>query len=186
MGDGFERVHWILDEAFDATGEFTDTFLHQVLQQTAYADNPLFTILQEPCFAQDARPTAWAAERIAAEHPAFAAGADPLLFTGEMIYPWMFEEITALRPFAAAADILADWTEWGPLYDPARLAANEVPVAAVVYHDDMYVDADLSLRTLGQLGSARAWVTNEWEHDGVNASGDVVLSRLLDMTAGRI
>ncbi|WP_223198596.1 hypothetical protein [Solihabitans fulvus] len=49
----------------------------------------------------------------------------------------------------------------------------------------MCVDADLSLETLRQLGAARAWVTNEWEHDGVNASGDVVLSRLPDLTAGQ-
>lgn len=186
MGDGYERVHWILDEAFDSAGRLSDTFLLQVMQHTGFVDNPLFTILQEPCFAQDARPTNWAAQRIAQEHPGFAPDADPLLFTGEMIYPWMFEDIRALRPFAEAAEILAGWTEWPALYDPARLAANPVPLAAAVYHDDMYVDADLSLRTLRALGSARAWVTNEWEHDGVNASGDGVLSRLMDMTAGRL
>jgi pimeloyl-ACP methyl ester carboxylesterase len=185
MGDGYERVHWILDEAFDAAGELTDTFLLQVMQHTGFVDNPLFTIMQEPCFAQGPVPTAWAAEQIMAEYPRFAAEAEPLLFTGEMIYPWMFQEIKALRPFAEAAEILAGWTEWPSLYDPARLAANEVPLAAAVYHDDMYVDADLSLRTLSQVGSTRAWVTNEWEHDGVNASGDAVLSRLMDMNAGR-
>ena len=31
----------------------------------------------------------------------------PLLFTGEMMYPWMFRDIAALRPFAGAADLLA-------------------------------------------------------------------------------
>ncbi|GAA2002201.1 alpha/beta fold hydrolase [Catenulispora subtropica] len=186
MSDGFERVHWLLDEAFDSAGELSDTFLLQVMQQTGFTDNPLFTILQEPCFAQGPEPTAWAAQRIMAEHPRFAADADPLLFTGEMIYPWMFEELTSLRPFAEAAEILAGWTEWPRLYDPQRLAANTVPLAAVVYHDDMYVDAELSLRTLDRVGAARAWVTNEWEHDGVNASGEGVLSRLMDMTTGRI
>ncbi|TCO54159.1 alpha/beta fold hydrolase [Actinocrispum wychmicini] len=186
MGDGYERVHWILDDAFDTAGDLTDTFLLQVTQQTGFVDNPLFTVLQEACFAQDARPTAWAAHRIAAEHPRFSAEADPLLFTGEMIYPWMFEDIRALRPFADAAELLASWTDWPPLYDPRQLAANQVPVAAIVYHDDMYVDAELSLRTLRQVGAACAWVTNEWQHDGVNAAGDTVLSRLMDMTAGRL
>ncbi len=98
----------------------------------------------------------------------------------------MFEEYRALRPFAEAADILAAKTDWPRLYDPARLAANQIPLAAVVYHDDMYVDAGLSLRTIRDLGSARAWVTNEWEHDGVNASGGTVLARLMDMAAGRL
>ncbi|MEY9854670.1 pimeloyl-ACP methyl ester carboxylesterase [Catenulispora sp. GAS73] len=185
MSDGFERVHWLFDEAFDAVGELTDTFLLHVMQQTGFVDNPLFTIMQEPCFAQGSRPTDWAAQRIMAEYPRFDEAAEPLLFTGEMIYPWMFQEVKALQPFAAAAEILAGWTEWPALYDPARLAANQVPLAAVVYHDDMYIPTELSLRTLNQVGTARAWVTNEWEHDGVNASGDVVLSRLMDMNAGR-
>ena len=36
-----------------------------------------------------------------------------------MIYPWMFDEIRALRPFAGAADILAATADWPALYDPA-------------------------------------------------------------------
>jgi hypothetical protein len=44
-----------------------------------------------------------AAARALHDHPAFAGDADPVLFTGEMMYPWMFEQIAALRPFAGAA-----------------------------------------------------------------------------------
>lgn len=183
MSDGFERVHWLLDEAFDSTNNLSDTFLLQLMQQTGFTDNPLFTVLQEPCYGQGT-PTNWAAQRALSEHPHFSADADPLLLTGEMMYPWMFEQISSLRPFAEAANLLAEWTDWPPLYDPQRLAANTVPLAAVVYHDDMYVDAELSLHTLKNLGAARAWVTNEWEHDGVNASGEGVLSKLMDMTSG--
>ncbi len=186
MGDGYERVHWMLDEAFARPGELSDTFLLNVSGPTGFVDNPLFTILQEPCFAQGSTPTAWAAQRIMAEHPAFAEDADPLLFTGEMIYPWMFQDVRALRPFAEAADILAAKDDWPLLYDPKQLAKNEVPLAAAVYHDDMYVPAEFSLRTLSSLGAARAWVTNEWEHDGGNASGGSVLARLMDMVAGRV
>jgi pimeloyl-ACP methyl ester carboxylesterase len=185
MGDGFERVHWLVDEAFSHGTEFSDAFLLNVMQATGFVENPLFTVLQEACFGHGPKATDWAAERVMADFPAFAAEAEPLLFTGEMIYPWMFEEIRALRPFAEAADLIA-CSAWPPLYDPVRLAENRVPVAAVVYHDDMYVDADLSLRTIRELGSARAWVTNEWEHDGVSASGGAVLSRLMDLAAGRI
>jgi hypothetical protein len=31
----------------------------------------------------------------------------------------------------------------------------------------------------------RAWVTNEYEHDGLRASGGRVLDRLLDLARGR-
>ncbi|GGT15881.1 alpha/beta fold hydrolase [Streptomyces purpureus] len=185
MGDGFERLHWLLDEALDTEGGLTATFLHQVMTLTGFTDNPLFAVAQETIYGQGAGPTAWAAARAQAGFPEFAEDADPLLLTGEMIYPWMFREIRGLRPFAEAADLLAARTDWPPLYDPRRLAANKIPLAAIVYHDDMYVDAGLSLSTVRQVGAAKAWVTNEWEHDGVSASGGRVLARLMDLARGR-
>ncbi|RPF29704.1 alpha/beta hydrolase family protein [Streptomyces sp. Ag109_G2-6] len=185
MGDGFERIHWLLDESLDAQAKPTDTFLHQVMTLTGFTDNPLFAVMQESLYGQGAGPTGWAASRALAAFPEFAEDADPLLLTGEMIYPWMFREIQGLRPFAEAVDLLAERTDWPPLYDPRRLAANRVPLAALVYHDDMYVDAGLSLRTAREVGATRVWVTNEWEHDGVTASGGRVLSRLMDLAAGR-
>ncbi|MFG2985446.1 alpha/beta fold hydrolase [Streptomyces sp. NPDC048258] len=185
MGDGFERIHWLLDESLDEEAKLTDTFLHQVMALTGFTDNPLFAVMQETLYGQGAGPTGWAASRAMTAFPEFTENADPLLLTGEMIYPWMFREIKGLRPFADAADLLAERPDWPPLYDPRRLAANRVPLAALVYHDDMYVDAGLSLRTAREVGATRVWVTNEWEHDGVTASGGRVLSRLMDLAAGR-
>ncbi|MGW3206008.1 alpha/beta fold hydrolase [Streptomyces sp. NPDC001135] len=185
MGDGPTRLHWLLDEAVGADGDLSATFLQQVTHLTGLVDNPLFAVLQEACFAQGGKPTDWAAARAIADRPEFAEDTDPLLLTGEMFYPWMYEEISALRPFRDAARLLAERADWPALYAPSRLAANQVPVAAVVYHDDMYVPAELSLPTARSVGALRAWVTNEWEHDGVTASGEGVLSRLMDMAAGR-
>lgn len=163
----------------------SDTFLDQVRGLTGFTGNPLFAVLQETLYGQGASATGWAAARALGDFPEFADDADPFLLTGEMIYPWMFQEIAALRPFAGAADLLARRTDWPPLYDTDRLAANEVPLAAIVYHDDMYVDAGLSLRTAREVGACRVWVTNEWEHDGLTASGGRVLARLMDLAAGR-
>ncbi|WP_327581034.1 alpha/beta hydrolase [Nonomuraea sp. NBC_00507] len=172
MKPGYERMHWLLDEAEG----LPETFLHQVLARTSFADNPLFAALQESIYGSGTGATAWAAERERARHPAFAEEARPLLFTGEMIYPWMFEEIRALRPFRAAVELLAERAEWPRLYDLDRLAANEVPVAAAVYFDDMYVDSGLQLDTAARVGNAQAWVTNEYEHDGIGE--DRVFARL--------
>ncbi|KOY53250.1 alpha/beta fold hydrolase [Streptomyces sp. XY332] len=185
MSDGFERIHWLLEESLDREAKLTDTFLHQVMTLTGFTDNPLFAVMQETLYGQGAGPTGWAASRALAAFPEFAEDADPFLLTGEMIYPWMFREVKGLRPFADAADLLAQRPDWPPLYDPRRLAANRVPLAALVYHDDMYVDAGLSLCTAREVGATRVWVTNEWEHDGVTASGGRVLSRLMDLAAGR-
>ncbi|MEV0825237.1 alpha/beta fold hydrolase [Nonomuraea rubra] len=163
MKPGYERMHWLLDES----DGLPETFLHQVLARSSYADNPLFAALQESIYGHGAGATAWAAQRERACHPAFAEDARPLLFTGEMIYPWMFQEIRALRPFRGAVELLAERDDWPPLYDLNRLAANDVPVAAAVYFDDMYVDSGLQLDTASRVGNTQAWVTNEYEHDGI-------------------
>lgn len=182
MSYGYAQLHWLLDEAWHGD-RLSATFLHQVMELTGFVDNPLWA-LQEYCYALGRGPTGWAADRAMAERPEFAAGADPLLFTGEMMYPWMFEQIAALRPFAGAADRLASADDWPDLYDRRRLAANEVPVLAAVYADDMYVDAGLSLETAAAVGNVRTWVTNEFEHDGLRADGDTVLGHLIDMADG--
>ncbi|SDE37823.1 alpha/beta fold hydrolase [Auraticoccus monumenti] len=183
MGPGAERLHWLVDEAFVAPGRLGADFLQQVQTRTSQVGSPLFWSLQESIYGSGEVTTGWAAETERASHPDFDPDARPLLFTGEMAFPWMFEEVAALRPFAAAVDLLAARTSWPELYDTARLAANEVPVAAMVYHDDMFVDAGLSLQTLAGLGNAEAWISNEWEHDGL---GDPrVLRGLRERVAAR-
>ncbi|TDD26558.1 alpha/beta fold hydrolase [Kribbella turkmenica] len=175
MKPGYERMHWLVDEAFDGD-ELSDTFLAQVLDRSSYAGGPLFAALQECIYGSGG---GWAAEAERALHPEFAEDARPLLFTGEMMYPWMFAEIRILRPFQAAVEELASRPAWSPLYDLDRLAANDVPVAAAVYYDDMYVDSALQLDTAARVGNLQAWVTNEYEHDGLSA--ERVFDRLTEL-----
>lgn len=186
MGPGFENIHWLIDEAFSGAAQdrLSDHFLASVMALTAYDANPLFAVLQESIYGQGDGATGWAAERIRAEHPTFADTHRPLNLTGEMMYPWMFSEIRSLRPFQAAAEALAARPQFGRLYDPEQLAANEVPVAAAVYFDDMYVDAGLSLETARHVGNVETWVTNEYEHDGVRQT-DAVFTRLVEMVKER-
>ena len=182
MSPGFENVHWLFDEAFTGRSEahLSDHFLAAVQALTSYDDNPLYALLQECIYGAGEGATNWAAERVLADHPEFATDRRPILFPGEMIYSWMFREIRSLRPFQAAAEALAQHPRYTPLVDTARLAANEVPVAAAVYFDDLYVDAGLSLDTAGRIGNVQAWVTNEYEHDGLRAS-PAVFRRLREM-----
>jgi proline iminopeptidase len=91
----------------------------------------------------------------------------------------MFEEIRVLRPFGPAVDVLAARSEWSELYDVERLAENDVPVAAAVYYDDMYVDSGLQLDTARRVGNLQAWVTNEYEHDGLGS--DRVFKHLTEL-----
>jgi pimeloyl-ACP methyl ester carboxylesterase len=186
-GSGNHQLHYLLENPF-AGDEFSDDFLYQVQSQLSFATGPLYALLHEACYAAGG-PTEWAAERIRAEFPEFSAeaalnGDDPLLFTGEMIYPWMFEHDPVLRPLRRAAGLLAQRDSWPPLYDAERLRANDVPAAAAVYYDDMYVPREYSVRTGATIRGLRAWVTNEYEHDGLRVSNGRVLDRLIAMARG--
>ncbi|MFC9842370.1 alpha/beta fold hydrolase [Streptomyces sp. NPDC060223] len=192
--DGSHRLHYLLEQAFVRTPQgpaLSDAFQEEVQGLLSYAGHPLYALVHEACYAQDDRPTAWSAERVRAEFPQFDAAkalADdrPLLFTGESVHPWTFDTDPALRPLRDTAEELAARTDWQPLYDTARLAANEVPVAAAVYHDDMYVDTEHALRTARAIRGLRTWVTDEFEHDGVRAGGPRVLDRLLALTRDEV
>ena len=185
MSTGTDDLHWLLDTALDRRGEPAPGFLAQVAARTGFATNPLYLVLQEVIYHCGHREPGWAAAGEHARHPQFAADARPLQLTGEAVYPWMYQQVAALRPFAAVAEELASRTEWPELYDVDRLAANEVPVAAVQYYDDPYVDLDLALRTADGLGNAQVWITNEYLHDGLRVAGDTILPRLADLTSGR-
>jgi hypothetical protein len=188
MSTGSNLLHFLLADAFDGD-DIGDDFAYRALGLLTFATGPLFGALHEACYGQGPA-TNWAAQRLRAEFPAFdvppVVGGDPLLFTGEMIYPWMFSTDPVLKPLAEVADILADFDDWPPLYDPERLAANEVPVAAAIYYNDMYVPQQYSVQTAARIRGLRSWVTSEYEHDGLSAGRDQVLDRLVGMVRGSI
>jgi pimeloyl-ACP methyl ester carboxylesterase len=187
MSTGSHALHYLIENPF-AGGELADAFLRQA-QDAIRLGGPLYGVLHEACYAQGDVPTQWAAQRVRAEFPAFDPDTPldsdaPLMFTGEMIYPWMIDSDPLLAPLAEASGLLAERAGWPRLYDPAVLARNTVPAAAAVYFDDMYVDACFSLATAQAIDGLRPWVTNQYEHDGLRVSKGAVLGRLIDMVRG--
>lgn len=185
FSDGFEAVHYLVENAFTRGGKFAYPFLRGVENTQAWDTNPIFSILHEACYTQ-AAASSWAAEEQRGEHPEFSLDQDgPLFLTGEMIYPWLFDEVGTLRPMKEAAELLARAADWPVLYDREVLAQNEVPVAAAVYVNDMYVECQASLETAARIRGLRTWVTDEFEHNGLRSAGARVLGRLIDITSGR-
>jgi pimeloyl-ACP methyl ester carboxylesterase len=186
---GSHDLHYLLEDAFTA-GELNDEFLYSAQPYLSYAGSPLYAVLHEACYGQGTA-TRWSAQRVRAEFSAFdpavaVDGDEPVTFTGEMIYPWMVTGDPVLRSLREAAGLLAEREDWPLLYDPARLAANTVPVAAAVYFSDMYVDRDDSLRTAAAIKGLRPWVTSEYEHDGLRSSDGRVLDRLIGLVRGEV
>jgi pimeloyl-ACP methyl ester carboxylesterase len=174
MGDGFERLHYMIELPFGSRA-----FLHDVEAADPFSRNPIYAVIHEACYASGAA-TRWSAERLFPDE----FRDDPTLLTGEHVYPWMFEEYGELRPLAGAAEILAEH-EWPELYDVERLRENDVPAAAVIYAEDMYVERAFSEETAASIRGLRPWLTNEYQHDGLRQEGGRVLGRLLDLIQGR-
>ena len=191
MSDGFEAVHYLIEEAFidgiegRNRQEMNWNFLFHLEQLQSFDTNPVFSLMQEACYTQQAASN-WSADRLLAEYPEFMLdGAGPILFTGEMIYPWMFDEYPQLQPLKQAADLLARDASWPALYDVEKLRQNRVPVAAAVYFDDMYVHREFSEETARIVPNMKLWITNQYEHNGLRADGEAVVDRLLQMVRGQ-
>jgi hypothetical protein len=163
MSDGFERLHHILelDPASPAFKEDTRDPL-ELLR------NPIYGLLHEACWA-DGGVTNWSAARTRPEMP-------PEYLTGEHILPWMFE--------GELAETLAQH-EWPRLYDPEVLEHNKVPTAATIYTEDLYVERRFAEETAAMMPNFRAWVTSEYDHNGLRVDGERILGRLLDLVRRR-
>ncbi|MFK7915832.1 MAG: alpha/beta fold hydrolase [Pseudomonadales bacterium] len=194
FSDGMEPVHYLLEDAFiegPQGPELSFNFLHGVEQLLPFDTNLLFSILHESIYMDGdtaGGASNWAAARVRESFPQFdVSGQRPLHFTGEMVFPWMFETFTRLRPLAAAADILAKRDQWGPLYDEAALASNTVPVVAAIFEQDMYVERAFSEAVAARIPNFHTWVTPDWDHNAlrVDPQGQVFthLLTLLDQHA---
>ncbi len=181
---GIEAMHYLIEKAFvnGVTGkELSESFISKVERASSYENNPIFTILHESIYAEG-YPTQWAAEQLREEFPEFDVDSDHdrYLFCGEMVAPGMLDDHHSLKPLKEVANLLAEKSDWGPLYDLDQLAKNQVPVSAIAYYDDMYVPIEWSEETAQHVGNFRIWVTNEWEHNGIGIDGSRILRRLIN------
>jgi pimeloyl-ACP methyl ester carboxylesterase len=183
---GVDLLAHLADDAWSLPGhKLSDTFLAGVASIVSFAANPLYALLHEAIYAENGTVTGWSAARVRdglgvpTEAVRDDDGIDRLPLTGEMIYPHTVASDPSLAPLAEAAQLLAArvWDE--PLYDPAALAANRVPIAARVYTRDMFVDPGLSSATAGRTGAVRVVTDHVHHHDGLRRAGPDVLTELL-------
>lgn len=175
LGDsaGFEHLHHVVELPFGSSA-----FLHDTEAGVRFGRNPIYATLHESSYA-DGVPTRWSAHRLLPDEIG-----EEGFFTAEHVFPWMWEDYAGLRPQRAAAELLAEHP-WPKLYDAERLRRNEVPVAATIYSDDLYVERDFAVETAATIRGIRTWETNEFAHNGLRADGERVLGRLIDLARGR-
>lgn len=183
---GLDIVHDIVLRAsndIEAFGHLTRPSLSAIDGGTNFDDHLIYAILHEPIYCEGEAPR-WSAHRMMEDHYAdtfsldkAAEGGEPIFFTGEMIYPWMFEDYTELRKVQDVAERVAADSDWSSLFDTEQLAKNEVPVYAASYVEDMYVDFDLSMQTAKAIKGCKVFTTNVMYHDAVRSKMDEVVKQ---------
>jgi pimeloyl-ACP methyl ester carboxylesterase len=175
LGDsaGFELLHHVVELPFGSLA-----FVHDAEAGVRFSRNPIYATLHESSYA-DGVATRWSADRLLP-----AEVGEEGYFTAEHVFPWMWEDYAGLRPQRAAAERLAEYP-WPALYDADRLRHNEVPAAATIYVDDLFVERDFAEQTAAAIRGLRTWQTDEFVHNGLRADGERVLGRLIDLVRGR-
>lgn len=188
---GLDSVHEIVLKAatelkLKYSGHISRQTLNAIAKAQSFDDNLLYAILHEPLYCQG-NASNWSAERILrSSFPGF----DPArtldlpdqatYFTGEMIFPFMFDdgiysELPALRD---VANQLATDSSWPSLYDRKQLSENTVPVYAAIYMDDMYVDFEYSLETARAIRGCKTFVTNRLYHNALGSKTEQIFEEL--------
>ena len=172
-------------------GHLTRSTLAALEQDNPLDANPIYAILHEAidCYGPGVASN-WAAYRVGSDLEPFHWRADgyagpltaseftlaePLFFSGEMVFPFHLDTYPELLCLKEAARALAVRDDWPNLYDEKQLARNEVPVFAVSYVDDMYVDFELARATAKKVRGIRVLETNAYYHNALRArSGEII------------
>lgn len=170
---------------------FTRPILSEIEKMFALDDAVIYAVLHESVYCQG-ESSNWAAERVGKtlkefqwvmETPLKATNSreSPLYFSGEMIFPFMFETYPELEKLRDVAEILARYTDWPTLYDEEQLARNEVPVYAASFVNDMYVDFGLVQEVVVKIKSCKQFITNTMYHDAVRSQSKSLMEELFKL-----
>ncbi|KAK0940378.1 hypothetical protein LTR29_008117 [Friedmanniomyces endolithicus] len=179
---GLDMVHDIVLRAacdVESFGHLTRGTLSTIDQATSFDEHLIYAILHEPLYCEGHAPN-WSAHRLMSEYRVFdleKADDEPIYFTGEMIYSWMFEDYSELRKVQDTANRIAADSDWPALWNEEQLARNEVPVYAASYVEDMYVDFDLGMETARKIKGCKVFSTNVMFHDGMRSKMDEVFKQ---------
>lgn len=178
---GLDDVHELVlraDTDLTQFGHITRPTIMALEDSESFDSNVIYALLHEPIYCSG-QASNWSAERMMSAYPEFQINTSPdgppVYFTGEMIYPFMFDCYAELKKLKVVGEMLAKTDDWSTLYDWQQLAKNEVPVYAAAYYDDMYVDFDLAMETAGKIKGCKVFLTNTMYHNAIRAKCDEVV-----------
>ncbi|KAJ2969680.1 hypothetical protein NQ176_g8540 [Zarea fungicola] len=191
---GIDSVHnaiLALEASLDQFGFFDRCALSNIENWSSFDNNIIYAILHEAIYCDGPGSVSnWSAQRVGESLNSFfwlrtgakvSQSTGPLFFSGEMIFRDHFETYPELSPLREAAEKLATADNWPPLYDQDQLRKNEVPVYAVSYVDDMFVDFEYATNTAKLVKGTKVFATNILYHNGIRADTNEVFKQLFNL-----
>ncbi|KNZ80426.1 Proline iminopeptidase [Termitomyces sp. J132] len=89
----------------------------------------------------------------------------------------MLDDYIGLRPLKGAAQLLAKFSDWPPLYDEAQLAKNTVKVTAATY-----VDFNLAQITASAVQNMEQYISNQHHHSALRRETELILKKLFQLS----
>lgn len=195
---GFDQVHTILlnlKTSLDQFGFLTRASLTPLESITSLDTNIIYAILHEAIYCDGPGSVSnWSAYRVGKSLAQFSwlsknsdsitsstSPDQPILFSGEMVFPFHFETYPELIPLRAVADRLASTSDWPALYDVDQLRKNKVPVYAASYVHDMYVDYEFAKDTANLIAGVKTFETNVMYHSAIRSKTEEVFQNLFSL-----
>ncbi|KAI0137011.1 Alpha/Beta hydrolase protein [Xylariales sp. AK1849] len=193
---GLDTVHNMvlnMKGDLDQFGLITRATLNNLQQSMSWDVAPIYSVLHEPIWSY--RPgiaSNWAANRVGRSldnfqwlrkdwsGPTSLKEDEPLYFSGEMVYPFLFDVCDELIELKETAQILAEFDQWPALYDEVQLKNNRVPVYAAIY-EDMYVYPEDSRVTASKIKGCKTWETSVHFHSALRTHSSDVFRELLHL-----
>ncbi len=134
---GLDKVHDLVLKMKNDLNQFqfiTRPTLSALESALSFDDNVIYAILHEAIYCEG-QASNWAADRVGkglrefqwlsgSPQSASAVREAPLFFSGEMIFPFLFDIFPELEKMAPAADIIAKYADWPELYNQWQLVCS--------------------------------------------------------------
>ena len=169
--NGFYELEKLLDSPFtDATRSLLSwRFVKSACDLLSYQEHPIYALLHESIYCHNAKSN-WASEQIMQSIGHFDGETKTPYFHAENIRKNVYADYALLQPYKKVADKIAQKT-WGALYNIDQLKKNNIPVVAVVYKKDFFVNYDLSLETANFITNCHAWRNQKDVHGALRYNG---------------
>lgn len=184
---GIDALHQFIDDPFTDKKEnqISYIFARSAIDRISYETNPIYAVLHESIYC-NGNTSHWAADQNITAKKFFSLNASKICFYGETVRQSMFDQYRMLQPFKKAAEIIAQKSDWGNLYEHTQLSQNKVPIEAIVYQTDYYVDFEFSKQVCKEVPQIKSWNHSNWQHDSLRTHGTEVITKLLQRLLNRI